>query len=94
MTRWWSCAPSPTPISRSDYLLPLVLGRVRGYDSLQIGETMFVTGAAMFLAAPIAGQLTRVMDLRVMLAIGLAMFGGGLTGTILNWVPVHLKAVF
>ena len=62
----------------SVYLLPLFLARVRGYDSLQIGETMFVTGAAMFLSAPIAGQLARVMDLRVMLAIGLVMFGGGL----------------
>jgi DHA2 family multidrug resistance protein len=66
------------------YLLPLFLGRVRGYDSLQIGETMFVTGAAMFLSAPIAGQLTKIMDLRMMLAIGLAMFGGGL------WWMAHL----
>ncbi len=62
----------------SVYLVPLFLGRVRGYDSLQIGETMFVTGAAMFLSAPIAGQLARVLDLRVMLAVGLLMFGGGL----------------
>jgi DHA2 family multidrug resistance protein len=62
----------------SVYLVPLFLGRVRGYDSLQIGETMFVTGAAMFLSAPIAGQLARVVDLRVMLAVGLVMFGGGL----------------
>jgi DHA2 family multidrug resistance protein len=62
----------------SVYLLPLFLGQVRGYDSLQIGETMFVTGAAMFLSAPIAGQLAQRMDLRVMLAMGLVMFGGGL----------------
>jgi DHA2 family multidrug resistance protein len=62
----------------SVYLLPLFLGRVRGYNSLQIGETMFVTGAAMFVSAPIAGQLAQRMDLRVMLALGLAMFGGGL----------------
>jgi DHA2 family multidrug resistance protein len=62
----------------SVYLMPLFLGRVRGYDSLQIGETMFVTGAAMFLSAPIAGQLAQRLDLRVMLAIGLAMFGAGL----------------
>ena len=68
----------------SVYLLPLFLGRVRGYDSLQIGETMFVTGAAMFLSAPIAGQLAQRMDLRMMLAIGLAMFGGGL------WWIAHL----
>ncbi len=62
----------------SVYLLPLFLARVRGYNSLQIGETMFVTGAAMFLSAPIAGTLARFMDLRVMLAAGLVMFGGGL----------------
>ncbi len=62
----------------SVYLLPLFLARVRGYSSLQIGETMFVTGAGMFLSAPLAAQLARFLDLRVMLAIGLAAFGGGL----------------
>ena len=36
------------------YLYPLYLGRIRGYDSLMIGETMFVSGAAMFLTAPVA----------------------------------------
>jgi len=68
----------------SVYLIPLFLGRVRGYNSLQIGETMFVTGAAMFISAPIAGKLATKMDLRVMLAIGLLMFGGGL------WWIAHL----
>ncbi len=66
------------------YLIPLFLGRVRGYDSLQIGETMFVTGAAMFVSTPVAGLLARFIDLRVMLAIGLLMFGGGL------WWMAHL----
>jgi DHA2 family multidrug resistance protein len=68
----------------SVYLVPLFLGRVRGYDSLQIGETMFVTGLFMFVSAPIAGRLQSVLDLRVMLAIGLAMFGGGI------WWMAHL----
>ncbi len=70
----------------SVYLIPLFLGRVRGYDSLQIGETMFVTGAAMFLSAPVAGALARKLDLRWMLAFGLALFGGGL------WWMAHLTA--
>src|SRR5262249_27905559 len=36
---------------------PLYLGRVRGYDALMIGETMFVSGLAMFFTAPVAGRL-------------------------------------
>jgi DHA2 family multidrug resistance protein len=55
------------------YLIPLFLGRIRGYNSLQIGETMFVTGLAMFLAAPIVGRLSRVLDLRILLAFGMAV---------------------
>jgi DHA2 family multidrug resistance protein len=39
---------------------------------------MFVTGAAIIPVGADRGQLARVMDLRVMLAIGLLMFGGGL----------------
>lgn len=58
----------------SVYVIPLFLGRVRGFDSLEIGQTMFVTGAAMFLGAPLAGRLVRVMDLRHMLAFGLGSF--------------------
>ncbi len=68
----------------SVYLVPLFLARVRGYNSLQIGETMFITGAAMFVSAPLAGVLAKKMDLRVMLAMGLAMFGGGI------WWMAHL----
>jgi MFS transporter, DHA2 family, multidrug resistance protein len=57
------------------YVVPVFLGRVRGYNSMQIGETMFVTGIAMFIASPIAGKLAAKVDLRKMLAAGLLMFG-------------------
>jgi DHA2 family multidrug resistance protein len=57
------------------YVVPLFLSRVRGFDSLEIGETMFVTGLAMFICAPIAGQIGRRVDLRKMLAFGLVAFG-------------------
>lgn len=55
------------------YLLPLFLGRVRGFSALQIGETLFVTGAAMFVAAPLAGLLSRKIDPRIIAAIGLVI---------------------
>ncbi|MCB1488515.1 MAG: DHA2 family efflux MFS transporter permease subunit, partial [Bauldia sp.] len=56
------------------YLYPVFLARVRGYDSLEIGTTMFVTGAFMMLTAPIAGNLAQRIDPRVMMSFGLAMF--------------------
>ncbi len=39
------------------YLYPVYLAQVRGYNSLMIGETMFVSGLTMFIAAPVVGQL-------------------------------------
>ncbi len=62
------------------YLYPVYLGRIRGYDALMIGETMFVTGLAMFLTAPIAGRLSQKLDPRIMMMVG---FGGFALGTYL-----------
>jgi DHA2 family multidrug resistance protein len=52
------------------YLYPVYLGEVRGYNALMIGETMFVSGATMFLTAPIVGRLMTRIDTRLMLAFG------------------------
>jgi len=68
------------------YLYPLYLGRIRGYDALMIGETMFVSGLAMFFTAPVAGILSNKLDPRVMMAIG---FAGFATGT---WMMSHITA--
>lgn len=56
------------------YLYPVFLGRVRGYDSLQIGETVFVTGLFMFAAAPPVGVLSRKIDPRWLIGIGFCGF--------------------
>ncbi|KAA6404548.1 DHA2 family efflux MFS transporter permease subunit [Candidatus Tokpelaia sp.] len=56
------------------YLYPLYLARIRDYDALMIGKTMFVSGLAMFMAAPLAGFLSSRMDLRLLMAIGLILF--------------------
>ncbi len=52
------------------YLYPLYLARIRGYDALMIGETMFVSGVAMFVCAPIVGRLMDKVDPRLMLLFG------------------------
>lgn len=59
------------------YLYPVYLGRIRGYDALMIGETMFVTGLAMFLTAPLAGRLSAKLDPRIMMMIGFSGFALG-----------------
>ncbi len=61
----------------SVYIVPLYLAEVRGFNSLEIGEVMFVTGFFQMLSAPVAGALSKKLDLRLMLAIGLALFGTG-----------------
>lgn len=63
------------------YLMPLFLGTVRGFNSFQIGQLMFVTGASMFFSAPIIGRLSDKVDARYMLAVGLVMVG---TGSMMN----------
>jgi DHA2 family multidrug resistance protein len=57
------------------YLYPVFLARVRGYDSLQIGETMFVTGIFQMMTAPFAGQLAYRFDARWIVGFGMALLG-------------------
>lgn len=57
------------------YIYPLFLARIRGYSSLDVGETMFVSGLSMMVAAPFVGRLTRSVDLRILMAVGFAGVG-------------------
>ena len=70
------------------YLYPLYLSAIRGYDSLMLGQTVFVSGLAMFVSAPLAGMLSSKMDLRLMLLCGFVGFGTSswmLTGMTADW---------
>jgi DHA2 family multidrug resistance protein len=70
------------------YLYPLYLGMVRGYNALMIGETMFVSGVAMFLTAPLAGRIMPKVDPRLMLIAGFLCFAAGtwwMTGLTRDW---------
>jgi DHA2 family multidrug resistance protein len=70
------------------YLYPLYLGQIRGYNALMIGETMFVSGLAMFATAPVAGRLAGKVDPRYLLIAGFLAFSVGtwqMTGLTRDW---------
>lgn len=70
------------------YLYPLYLAQIRDYDSLMTGQTVFVSGLAMFFSAPLAGVLSSKMDLRLMLLMGFVGFAASswmLTGMTPEW---------
>jgi DHA2 family multidrug resistance protein len=60
------------------YLVPVFLGRVRGYNSLQIGTTVVVTGIAQVLSVVVAARLSQVVDPRKTITVGLILFAASL----------------
>src|SRR6201991_4488786 len=66
------------------YVYPRYLAEVRGYSALMIGETMFVSGIAMFLTAPIIGRLMTIVDMRLIIAFGLITFAIG--SYLMTWI--------
>jgi DHA2 family multidrug resistance protein len=66
------------------YLYPVYLAQVRGYNALMIGDTMFISGLAMFISAPIVGQLVQRFDPRFVLMGGFLFFALG------TWQMTHI----
>jgi MFS transporter, DHA2 family, multidrug resistance protein len=68
------------------YLVPLFLAQVRGYNALEIGLTIVVTGVVTMVMSPLSTSIARLLDLRMMLAIGLGLFAMSmyLTATLTN----------
>ena len=60
------------------YLVPVFLGRVRGYNSLQIGTTVFVTGIAQIASTVLAARLSQRVDARWTISAGLLLFAASL----------------
>lgn len=68
----------------STYLIPVFLGRVRGYNSLEIGTTVFVVGIAQIVSTVIAARLSQRVDPRKVITVGLILFATSL------WLTSHL----
>jgi DHA2 family multidrug resistance protein len=73
-------------IYASTYLIPVYLGRVRGYDSLQIGTTVFVVGLAQIVSTIVAARLSETVDRRAVITVGLSLFATSL------WLTSHMTA--
>ena len=58
----------------SIYLIPVYLGQVRGFNSLQIGMTVFVVGLAQIVSTIIAARLAERVDRRYIIGVGLPLF--------------------
>jgi MFS transporter, DHA2 family, multidrug resistance protein len=58
----------------STYLIPVFLGQVRGFTSMQIGATVFVTGIAQIASTVIAARLSQRVDPRKTITAGLILF--------------------
>jgi len=61
----------------ANFVMPLYLGQVRGYSSMQIGELMAVSGIVMFLAAPLVGKASSALPKRYVVGVGLACIAVG-----------------
>jgi DHA2 family multidrug resistance protein len=68
------------------FIVPQVLAQVRDFNSLQIGQVMFVVGTSMFLTAPLAGRLQTKLDPRVLVFSGFCLVATGL------WLNSHMTA--
>jgi DHA2 family multidrug resistance protein len=62
----------------STYLVPVFLGRVRGFDAVQIGTTVFVVGFTQVLSTVIAARLSQTVDPRKTITVGLILFAASL----------------
>ena len=62
----------------STYLVPVFLGRVRGYNALQIGLTVFIVGVTQVASTVIAARLSQRVDPRRTITVGLILFAAAL----------------
>lgn len=59
----------------SVFIMPFYLTQVHGYNAMQIGQVMMWIGLPQLIVVPIVLRLMKVVDMRILLAIGAGVFG-------------------
>ncbi len=59
----------------SVFILPLFLSQIQGYNAMTIGETIMWAGIPQLFIIPLVPRLMQRFDLRLLIALGLTLFG-------------------
>jgi DHA2 family multidrug resistance protein len=68
----------------SSFVLPLYLSQQQGYNAEQIGEVLAWTGIPQLILIPLVPRLMRMVDIRVLIGIGFALFAAS------NFMNIHM----
>ena len=69
----------------SVFILPLYLSRIQGYNSEQIGMVIAWTGLPQLVLIPFVPKLMKLVDPRVLICVGFALFAGS------NFMNIHMS---
>ncbi|HSE74830.1 MAG TPA: MFS transporter, partial [Dongiaceae bacterium] len=70
----------------SSFVLPLYLSQIQGYNAEQIGEVLAWTGIPQLVMIPLVPRLMRLVDTRVLIGLGFALFAAS------NFMNIHMTA--
>ena len=70
------------------FILPLYLGQMHGYDASQIGTVLIWLGLPQLLVIPLVPKLMQLVDTRIIIGIGVLLFGGS------SFLTAHLDSNF
>lgn len=78
----------------SVYLMPVFLGFARGYNAVEIGSIMLVTGAAQLATAPLAVMLDKRLNPLVLSSVGFLLLAMGLGMSAVQTGDTDFDAMF
>jgi len=70
------------------FILPLYLGQMHGYNASQIGTVLIWLGLPQLLVIPLVPKLMQLVDTRIIIGIGILLFGGS------SFLTTHLDSNF
>ena len=70
------------------FILPFYLGQMHGYNASEIGTVLIWLGLPQLLVIPLVPKLMQLADTRVLIGIGILLFGGG------SFLTAHLDSNF